>query len=182
MLASVGNFIASLPSWLSPTSTAAPSHGSPAEAPPPHQRTPLHATMRDPTTTKSALKRAAPVEDGLMPEQFYTLNPEFLTDTEKWTYRDLQVRAPRPRRCRGRAARGHQQSRIVASPISTTLSTAANRFSAQRLAKQLGVPGGGKGSRKELEERLADFNRCANVQRSLAAPPVPPMTMTALWI
>jgi hypothetical protein len=95
MLASVGNFIASLPSWLSPTSTAAPSHGSPAEAPPPHQRTPLHATMRDPTTTKSALKRAAPVEDGLMPEQFYTLNPEFLTDTEKWTYRDLQVRAPR---------------------------------------------------------------------------------------
>ena len=34
---------------------------------------------------------AAPVEDGLMPEQFFTLNPEFLTDTEKWSYRDLQV-------------------------------------------------------------------------------------------
>jgi hypothetical protein len=48
--------------------------------------------MRDPSASSlSALKRAAPVEDGLMPEQFFTLNPEFLTDTEKWTYRDLQV-------------------------------------------------------------------------------------------
>ena len=80
--------------------------------------TPLMATMRDPMAAPSTLKRAAPVrharrasppilsshrreltsvcggeqvEEGLMPEQFFTLNPEFLTDTEKWSYRDLQV-------------------------------------------------------------------------------------------
>lgn len=120
MLASVGTFISS---WI--YAPVEPSLTSPANSPAVEQQqqqrqqlTPLHPTMRDPSASTSSLKRAAPVESGLMPEQFYTLNPDFLTDTEKWSYKDLQ-----------------------------------------RLAKQLGVPGGGKGSRKQLEERLADFNR-----------------------
>ena len=48
-----------------------------------------------------------------------------------------------------------------------SLLTAAAR-AAQRLAKQLGVPGGGKGSRKQLVERLCEFNRCAPRPRPLA--------------
>lgn len=79
------NFIASLPYRLLASPEAPPSAESTA-------RTPAHATMRDPSASAiPTLKRAAPVEDGLMPEQFYTLNPEFLTDAEKFTYRDLQV-------------------------------------------------------------------------------------------
>jgi hypothetical protein len=114
MIASVGNYISSWLTW--PTEES--SLNSPAQQLQQQQLTPLHPTMRDPTASASSLKRAAPVEEGLMPEQFYTLNPEFLTDVEKWSYKDLQ-----------------------------------------RLAKQLGVPGGGKGSRKQLEERLQEFNR-----------------------
>jgi hypothetical protein len=43
---------------------------------------------------------------------------------------------------------------------------------AQRLAKQLGVPGGGKGSRKQIEERLANFNRYAGSWRRSRPAPV----------
>ena len=106
MLAAVGQFLASsLPAFVGEfvggdtsagsaerTSSAAEEEAQPRTAVGTHPSTPLLATMRDPTASISALKRAAPVEDGLMPEQYYTLNPEFLTDTEKWTYRDLQVR------------------------------------------------------------------------------------------
>ena len=46
----------------------------------------------------------------------------------------------------------HLRPRLIAAELTAGASL-------QRLAKQLGVPGGGKGSRKELEERLATFNR-----------------------
>jgi hypothetical protein len=112
--------------------------------------------MRDPSASSlSALKRAAPVEDGLMPEQFFTLNPEFLTDTEKWTYRDLQVCEQMLSSSTGSA----QNNCGVARPFPIPPCRLTSGAAAQRLAKQLGVPGGGKGSRKQLEERLANFNR-----------------------
>ena len=103
MLASVGNYLTSWLVWPAEPSLTSPEQQQQQQQQQRRQLTPLHPTMRDPTASASSLKRAAPVEEGLMPEQFYTLNPEFLTDVEKWSYKDLQ-----------------------------------------RLAKQLGVPGGGK--------------------------------------
>ena len=123
---SVRTVVNTVVNWLSPPDKPAGEETPPGAANS-GGTTPRFGQMRDPSAGPSALKRAAPVEDGTLPEQFYTLNPEFLDDPDKWSYKDLQ-----------------------------------------RLAKQLGVPGGGKGSRKQLVERLCEFNRCARRPRPLA--------------
>ena len=92
LMDSVRTVVNTVVNWLSPPDKPA------GEEPPPgaanNASTPLHPTMRDYTAAPSALKRAAPVEDGTLPEQFYTLNPEFLDDPDKWSYKDLQVTRP----------------------------------------------------------------------------------------
>ena len=91
---SVRTVVNTVVNWLSPPDKPAGEETPPVSASSSWQETPLHPTMRDPSAGPSALKRAAPVEDGTLPEQFYTLNPEFLDDPDKWSYKDLQVTRP----------------------------------------------------------------------------------------
>ena len=91
LMDSVRTVVNTVVNWLSPPDKPAGEETPPGAA---NSTTPRLGTMRDPSAAPSALKRAAPVEDGTLPEQFYTLNPEFLDDPDKWSYKDLQVTRP----------------------------------------------------------------------------------------
>ena len=45
-----------------------------------------------PSPQAAAVSKPKPCQNTELPEQFVAINPEFLKDRDKWTYRDLQVR------------------------------------------------------------------------------------------
>ena len=62
---SVRTVVNTVVNWLSPPDKPAGEETPPGAA---NSTTPLHGTMRDPSAGPSALKRAAPVEDGTLPD------------------------------------------------------------------------------------------------------------------